>query len=185
MQSLLRATNGFQPSEGGNRIASYVSDLHRFSITLSNEDLPLDILEQLAEIPSAAARCLETRFPAGESDLLSLLRVVDFRTYVGRSVYSLQSSQEGVTEVKSIVKLLNKKQHEVTGSQFWSRVPYIDEAFTKQVCLPIAIIVLAFSVNTLYFMDPVGKYASSACKCTSKLMNTEVSQCTKNFFCRS
>jgi hypothetical protein len=133
MQSLLKAANGFQPNDCGNVIVTYVSDAHRFSIALNNEHLPSDILDQLAEIPRAASHCLQTRFPAGESDLLSLLRVVDFRTYVGRSIHTLQSSQDGVAEVKSIIKLLNKKQHEVTGNQFWSNLPYVDAADTEQV----------------------------------------------------
>jgi hypothetical protein len=93
-----------------------VSDAHSFSIALNNEHLPSDILDQLAEIPSAASRCLQARFPAGESDLLSLLRVIDSRTYVGRSIHTLQSSPDGVNELKSIIRLLNKKQHEVTGN---------------------------------------------------------------------
>lgn len=135
MQSLLKATNCFQPTTSGKVVIHYSSNEHQFSAALNDEHLPPDILEQLAEIPRAAARCLQARFPCGESDLLSLLRAVDFRTYIGRTLHTLNVSHDGVSDVRALVKMLNKKRHDVTGSQFWSNLPYIDGDDTEQVCL--------------------------------------------------
>jgi hypothetical protein len=100
---------------------------------LADEHLPDDILSQLADLPRSAVRCLHERFPSGEADMLSLLRVADFRTYVGRALHALDASEDGVNDLRALIQLLNTKKEDAKGNQFWCNAPIISMESINEV----------------------------------------------------
>lgn len=97
MKQLCTATNGFQPGVNGQVVASWESPKHKFSAVLTQETLPSDIMASLAAFPLSAIQCLQDRFPSSECELTSLLGVIDYKRYIGKSQKAMNSSAEGMS----------------------------------------------------------------------------------------